>query len=237
MTVEKSITVSLFPPSPPENSRHGMVQGIIFSMLNVFTAHFVFVTYGTEIVNKFGTNLPSGASSMFMGVVQCTAVFVTYILIDRKGRRFLLLISAAGCSMSHAIMVAYMYLSSHGIEMPLFHWTPVVCMASVIFMASIGILPLIFICMAESFPSKMRPFGMTFGNMSLNTFTFILVKFYPIMQETLGLQTCLMLFSICCALGTIYIALFVEETKGKELNETKESIEMTAIQNKLFTTE
>lgn len=214
-----------------------MVQGIIFSLLNIFTAHFVFVTYGTEIVNKFGTNLPSSASSIFMGVVQLLAVFVTYILIDRKGRRFLLLISAAGCSMSHAIMVAYMYLNSHGFEMALLHWTPVVCMGSVIFMASIGILPLIFICMAESFPSKMRPFGMTFGNMALNSCTFILVKIYPIMQEMLGLHTCLMLFSICCALGTIYIAICVEETKGKELNETKESIEMTSIRNELFAKE
>lgn len=221
----------------PENSRRGMVQGMIFSLLNIFTAHFVFVTYGTEIVNNFGTNLPSSASSIFMGVVQLLAVFVTYILIDRKGRRFLLTISTAGCSLSHAIMVAYMYLNSQGVEMGLLHWTPVICMGSVIFMASIGILPLIFICMAESFPSKMRPFGMTFGNMSLNLCTFTLVKIYPTLQETLGLQTCLMLFSIFCALGTIYITLCVEETRGKELNETKESIELTSIKNESFTTE
>lgn len=214
-----------------------MVQGFIFSLLNICTAHFVFVTYGTEIVHKFGSNLPSSASSIFMGVVQLLAVFVTYILIDRKGRRFLLTISAAGCSISHAIMVGYMYLNNQGFEMGLLHWTPVICMGLVIFMASIGILPLIFICMAESFPSKMRPFGMTFGNMSLNLCTFTLVKIYPLLEETLGLQTCLMLFSICCAFGTVYITLCVEETRGKELNETKESIELTSIKSGLFTTE
>lgn len=214
-----------------------MLQGLIFSLLNVFTAHFVFVTYGSEIVNKFGSNLPSSASSIFMGVVQLLAVFVTYILIDRKGRRFLLTISTAGCSASHAIMVGYMYLKNQGVKMGMFHWTPVICMGSVIFMASIGILPLIFICMAESFPSKMRPFGMTFGNMSLNLCTFTLVKIYPLLQEALGLQTCLMLFSFCCALGTIYITLCVEETRGKELNETKESVELISIGNGSFTAE
>lgn len=219
----------------PENSRHGIMQGIIFSLLNISTAHFVFVTYGTEIVHNFGTNLPSSACSIFMGLVQLLAVFVTYILIDRKGRRFLLTISAAGCSISHAIMVGYLYLNSQRVEMGLLHLTPVICMGSVIFMASVGILPIIFICMVESFPSKMRPFGMTFGNMSLNLCTFTLVKIYPALEETLGIQTCLMIFSACCALGTIYVALCVEETRGKELNETKESIELTSIKNESFT--
>ena len=211
-----------------------MVQAIIFSILNIFTAHFVFVTYGTEILLKSGTNLPSGGSSIFMAVVQLLAAFVTYILIDKKGRRFLLILSLVGCSSSHAIMVTFMYLNTHGYHLPLFHWIPVLCMSTTIFMASIGILPLIFICMAESFPTKMRPFGMTFGNMTLNLFTFILVKIYPILQQTIGLQTCLMIFSIICVLGTIYIVISVEETKGKELNETKESIELMSVHKELF---
>lgn len=92
-------------------------------------------------------------------------------------------------------------------------------MASVIFMSSIGMIPLTNICMAESFSTKMRPFGMTFGNIMLNTDAFILFKMYPLVEQLIGLQACLMIFCISCTLGTIYVAVFVEETKGKELNE------------------
>lgn len=165
------------------------------------------------------------------------ATFVTYILIDKKGRKFLLIVSLVGCSLSHAIMIAYIYLNNHGVHIEILHWTPILCMASVIFMASIGIVPLTFICMAESFPSKMRPFGMTFGNVVLNIFTFIVMKTYPILQQSIGLQTCLMLFCVSCALGTIYVTIVVEETKGKELNEANESTEMTSSRNGLFTTD
>lgn len=214
-----------------------MVQAIIFTLLNILTAQFVFLSYGSEIMAKSGTNLPPGASSIFMALVQLCATMVTYVLIDKKGRKFLLIISLVGCSLSHSIMIAYIHLNNHGVHIAMFHWTPILCMASVIFMASIGIVPLTFICMAESFPSKMRPFGMTFGNVVLNIFTFIVMKTYPILQETFGLQACLMLFAVCCALGTIYVTIVVEETKGKELNETNESTEMTSSRNELFTTD
>lgn len=183
-----------------------------------------------------GTNLPSGASSIFMALVQLLATFGTYIFIDKKGRKFLLIVSLVGCSISHAIMIAYMHLNSRGIHMAFVHWTPILAMAMAIFMASIGIIPLTFICMAESYPSKMRAFGMTFGNVVLNIITFIVIKMYPILQNSIGLPMCLILFCVCCALGAIYVTIFVEETKGKELNGRNETTEMTS-RDELFTTD
>lgn len=207
----------------PVKSRRGFWQAIVFSLLNRLTAQSIFVTYGTIIIAKSGTHLSVGGSSIFMAVVQLLATIVTYKLIDRKGRKFLLIVSLIGCAISHAIMVSYMHLKSHGgygfQTSVLFEWTPILCMASVIFMASIGMVPLTNICMAESFGTKIRPFGMTFSNIMLNTDAFILFKMYPLVEQLIGLQACLMIFCIGCTLGTIYVAAFVEETKGKELNE------------------
>lgn len=206
----------------PVNSRYGFVQAIMLSLLNNLTGLVVFLTYGTIIIRKSGTHLPSGGPSVIIGAVQLIAGFITYKLIDRKGRKFLLTVSMVGCAISHGIMVAYMYVKEHagfGEHTSIFQWTPVLCMASVIFMASIGLSPLTFICMAESFPSRVRPIGMTFGTIVINAFAFIMFKIYPWMQETLGLQTCMIIFCIGCTLGTIYIVICVEETRGKELNE------------------
>lgn len=202
-----------------------MLQAIIFSVLNVLTAQIVFLTYGSSVIRKSGTHLSPGASSIFMGAVQLLATFTTYKLIDSKGRKFLLILSLVGCAVSHAIMVAYMQVNSHLSEesalktSTIFHFTPILCMASVIYMSSIGIVPLTFICTAESFPNKIRPFGMTFGNIMLNSCAFLLFKMYPPMEVQIGLQACLIIFCISSTLGTIYVAILVEETKGKELNE------------------
>lgn len=182
----------------------------------------IFLTYGSIIIRNSGTNLPLGWSSVCIAIVQLVAGIITYKLIDQKGRKFLLILSLIGCAVSHAIMIAYMYVKDYDIfgdYTSIFQWTPILCMAAVIFMASVGMSPLTFICMAESFPSKVRSIGMTFGTITINTFAFILFKMFPLVQEAIGLQVCLMIFCICCSLGTIYFAIFLEETKGKELNE------------------
>lgn len=64
---------------------------------------------------------------------------------------------------------------------------------------------------------------MTFGNITLNLFSFLLYKIYPPLQEIIGLQACMLIFGISCTLGIIYVAILVEETKGKELNERDET--------------
>lgn len=198
------------------------MHAVTLSLFSNFTGLIIFLTYGSIIIRKSGTHLPSGGSSIFIAVVQLVAGIITYKLIDQKGRKFLLILSLIGCAISHAIMVAYMFGKNYDIfgdYTSIFQWTPVLCMASVIFMSSVGMSPLTFICMAESFPSKIRSIGMTFGTIVINGFAFILFKMYPLVQEAIGLQACLVIFCICCTIGTIYIVVFLEETKGKELNE------------------
>lgn len=206
------------------SARYGFLQAIVFPMLNSLTAQSVFLTYGSTIMAKSGTRLPTSGSSIFMAVVQLIAAFITYKLIDRKGRKFLLILSLVGCAISHAIMVAYMQVNHYEAESGFrtsmaFYSIPIFCMASVIFTSSIGILPLTFICMSESFPTRIRPLGMTFGSIVLNLFGFIVFKMYPWLEHAVGLQVCLMIFCAGCALGTVYVVAVVEETKGKELNE------------------
>lgn len=204
------------------NARYGFFQAIMLSLLNNFTGLIIFLTYGTIIMRRSGTHLPAGGASIFIAIVQLVAGVITYKLIDQKGRKFLLILSLIGCAVSHAIMIAYMYAKDFDIfgeYKSIFQWTPILCMASVIFMSSVGMSPLTFICMAESFPSKVRSIGMTFGTIVINTIAFILFKIYPLMQEAIGLELCLVIFCISCTFGTIYVAIFLEETKGKELNE------------------
>lgn len=60
---------------------------------------------------------------------------------------------------------------------------------------------------------------MTFGNIVLNSFAFLLYKIYPSLEEKIGLQACLVIFCVSCTLGTIYVAVIVEETKGMDFND------------------
>lgn len=218
-------------------ARFAIFQAITFSLLNCLSGQFVFLTYGSNIIEKSGTHLSSELASISMALVQLLATFVASVLIDSKGRKMLLVVSTGGCTLSHAVMTAYLYLYNNGVDTSMFHWTPAICMSAVIFTASIGIVPLTLICMVECFPIKTRSFGVTLGTIVLNVFSFIFSKSFPILEHEISLQGCLMIFSISCALGTLFTIFFVKETKGIDLNEVTEDSKLSRIESNVAATE
>lgn len=198
--------------------RYAILQAIILGWLNVLCASFLFLTYGSEIIEKSGTHLSSDVSSILMAALQMLANCVSFSIIDKKGRKFLIVISLLGCTLGHGIMFGYLYLYNNGFDTSLFHWAPIIGMTMVIFTSSVGIASLAAICMAEFFPLKTRSFGLTIGNVSMNFGFFYSNKVFPILVEIIGLQGCLLIFCVCCALGTVYTIFYMEETNGKNLN-------------------
>lgn len=207
-----------------DEARYAIIQATIFALLTSLSGQFIFLTYGSSTIENSGTDLSPEFSSICMALFQLFATFVAFILIDRKGRKMLLVMSMCGCATGHAIMVVYLYLYNSGIDTSMFHWTPIICMSSVVFSASIGITPLTLICMVEIFPTKTRSFGLTFGTVVMNIFAFFINKSYPILMKIIELQGCLIIFCVSCILGTIFALIFVEETKGKDLNQKVERL-------------
>lgn len=190
----------------------------MFALFICLTANLVVLTYGTNIIAKSGTHLSPEVSSISVALVQIAATFTAYMLIDRKGRKILLVSSTIGCALSHGAMAAYLYLHKNGVDTSMFHWMPIVCMCAVIFTSSSGIFPLSLIVMAEIFPAKLRSFGVAFETLINNILLVIVLKSFPILVGIIGLEGCLSIFCVGCAIGGIYMLLFVEETKGKDLN-------------------
>lgn len=193
------------------------------------SASYIILTYGSEIIEKSGTQVSSEYSTISFACMQILGTFVSLTLVDKKGRKFLLICSLIGCSIGHAVTIAYLFMHhSDEIDVSAFHWLPIVCYAFIVFMAGIGIVPLTLICTVEFFDAKVRPIGLTFGNIANNIITFIVVKMYPILVEHIGLANCLLIFCVSCILGTAYVRFCVEETRGKEINVIKSDDEELA---------
>lgn len=56
------------------------------------------------------------------------------------------------------------------------------------------------------------------------TATFVIVKFFPLLNELLGSYGSMYLFAVICLLGEIFIALYVPETKGKSYEQIMDSL-------------
>lgn len=65
----------------------------------------------------------------------------------------------------------------------------------------------------------MRGFAIAVGNALLNVIAFLVAKAFPVMVERFNLYSCMGIFAVNCAVGAFFIAIAIEETMGKDLEE------------------
>lgn len=59
-------------------------------------------------------------------------------------------------------MGTYSYLGTQNVDLSQYHWVPVVSLSTVIFISSIGIIPIPYIIIAEVLPQKVNLSGTYF---------------------------------------------------------------------------
>lgn len=141
----------------------GIFNGVTFGCLAQSTGFLVFITYAVHIFDKVGAKqIDPYVSSIALAIVQILATLCTTTLSDTLGRKALLISSLLGSAFGLLTFAAYSYFKSNGYDLLAFEWVPVTSLSFVIFTASAGCVPLMFICMVEHLPSKVMPLHLIF---------------------------------------------------------------------------
>lgn len=143
-----------FPVNPV--SLRAMSIGPALMAVSQFSGTFLLVSYAATIFKESGSNLNPNFSSMILGCLQIVGTISTYFLIDRIGRKLLLTISSSGAAIGLSVMGIYCYLSKHqpNVDVSQYNWIPVVTLSFVIYISSIGIIPIPYIIISEVLPQK-----------------------------------------------------------------------------------
>lgn len=115
-------------------------------------------------------------------------------------------------------MGTYSLLSSNGHNLDQFHLVPVISLSFVIFISSIGIIPIPYIIIAEVLPQRIRKVGSPICMSSVSFFAFIMLKLFPYLMLYLDLHGCMFLFAGVSTFGVFYTIYVVPETRGKNLD-------------------
>lgn len=112
-----------------------------------------------------------------------------------------------------------MTLKSMGYPVDGFNWIPLLSFSFVIFIASLGVVSLPLLMFAEVVPDNVKDFSVT-AYMTLNWLSAsVLIKYLPMLIESLGFDVSMYLFAGVCMACELYIIFFVPETKGKSHEE------------------
>jgi len=96
------------------------------------------LTYASLVFEEAESSLSANVSAIIVGAIQLLGVYVSTILVDRVGRKFLLVSSSLCCSLGMALFSAYDYLKHQGMDMTDYKWIPLASFSFIIFVANLG---------------------------------------------------------------------------------------------------
>eukprot|EP00928_Gymnodinium_smaydae_P079760 TRINITY_DN63613_c0_g1_i1.p1 TRINITY_DN63613_c0_g1~~TRINITY_DN63613_c0_g1_i1.p1 ORF type:complete len:475 (+),score=68.70 TRINITY_DN63613_c0_g1_i1:137-1561(+) len=139
-------------------------------------------------------------------------ILVVFFVVDRVGRRTLMLVSLFGCSVACA-MLAICYEFEARVSLKLAAFLLFGCS----FSAGMGPIP--FVYCTEIFPSNARSKSVGFGMCLARIVGGVLSLAFPIAKVTFGLWTCFWVLAMLNGFAMMVIYLWAPETIGTSLEE------------------
>lgn len=165
-----------------------------------------------------GSSLTSSGSAIVVGGIQTLASVGSSSLVDRLGRRPLLLVSTFGCAATLAVMGAYQYIHLQtGADTAAYDWLPLVCLVVFLVSYCLGLGPLPIAMMGEMFPSNVKGLALSVGAMLLSLCFVLVTKLYQVAVDGLGANITFWFFAGVSAMGIVFVFFLAPETKGKSL--------------------
>ncbi|XP_068145792.1 facilitated trehalose transporter Tret1-2 homolog [Drosophila tropicalis] len=173
------------------------------------------VFYSTQIFESANADISPNICTILLGIIMVMSTVVAISLIDRVGRRIILLISSSVMCFSSLVMACYF----HWLQSKNMGWLPVLAILLFIISFSLGFGPVPFLLMAELFAEDVKPVAGSIACSCCWFFAFCVIKLFPLGVKTFGEACVFAVFGASSLSAYLFVLVFVPETKGKTLNE------------------
>lgn len=190
-----------------------LLLGVALAVLQQWCGINVIFNYAQDIFAAAGYQI----SGILFNIVITGAVNVVFTLaalamIDRYGRRLLLLGGAAGLAVIYMILGTLYRLHFEGKPMLALVLAAIACY-------SMSLAPATWVVIAEIFPNRIRGRAMSIAVAALWSACFVLTYTFPILNAALSTAGVFWTYAAICAVGLLFLYLRLPETKGKSLEE------------------
>ncbi len=187
--------------------------------------------YAAEIFRDAGVSNPTQTASYAIGVTSIFFTFISIFLVDRLGRKILLIVSGIGMFLGTVLLGTHFYITrpslclngtltlSQTSDTCNSQFAPLAIVSLMLFRSafSIGWGPIPWILLGELLPLRLRGIGSSIANFVNWGTAAIVAGFYFNYSELVNVWFSWWSFSLFNFCGIFFVLLFVSETKRKVL--------------------
>jgi SP family arabinose:H+ symporter-like MFS transporter len=193
--------------------RRPLLIGFVLAAFSQTSGITSLLSFLPEVLKSAGQNVSDAFfQSVLVGIVNLALTSLAIWLVDRAGRRTLILLGTAAQTLA-LFAVGYLYLTkAFGIS---------ILVGIMAFVAghAIGNGAVCWVIISEIFPTKVRGAAMSIATTAIWVFAYLANQFFPIMQKYFGSYGTFFFFSGMAAINFIFVLTSVPETKGYSLEE------------------
>jgi SP family galactose:H+ symporter-like MFS transporter len=211
-----------------------VVIGLGLGLLQQFTGINTIIYYAPTIFKMTGVSSNAGAiyATISVGVVNVLFTIIALPLIDRWGRRPLLLTGMSLMLVSLVLMTLSFNFAAHAAYLK---WCALGSMLVFIAGFAISLGPIMWLIIAEIFPLEIRGFATSVMVSASWLFNFIVAQTFLTLIHHLGQSGTFMIYAVICFLGIIFVQRKIPETKGVTLEEIENTLRENAVEGKRLT--
>jgi len=188
-----------------------IVIGVVLAVFQQWCGINVIFNYAQEIFASAGFDINSTLKSIVAtGLINLVFTIAALPLVDKIGRRKLMLFGAAGLTIIYALIGAAYGLGVMGLPVLLLVLTAIAIYA-------LTLAPVTWVLLSEIFPNRVRGLAISLCTLALWVACFLLTYTFPLLNASLGAAGSFLLYGVICAAGFIYVRRYVPETKGVSL--------------------
>lgn len=213
--IQESLTVQTkadFKLPFQKHYRGALIAGIILAMFQQFCGINVVFNYSTTIFKSMGLSTDDQLmQTVFIGAVNLFFTFVAFSLVDKIGRKPLMMAGAVGLAFLYLLIAHFLDINP--------------AISTILLLAAIGlyassIAPVTWVLISEIFPGKVRGEATTIAVVCLWFAYFLLTFTFPVLAEWMGgVANTFYIYTSICLVAALFIWKNVKETKGLTLEE------------------
>ena len=187
--------------------------GIILAVYQQWCGINVIFYYAEEIFSAAGYGVSDILFNIVItGTVNLIFTLVAIRLVDKLGRRPLMMAGSAGLALTFGLVGAGFALHSRGL-----HLLILVVLSMALYALSLA--PVTWVLLSEIFPNRIRGAAMSVSTFSLWSACFILTYTFPHLNKGLGPAGTFWIYAGISVFGFLFIRTKLRETKGKTLEQ------------------